>query len=263
MALAYAPWCGDPITVDHENLVKGYSASPTMLGRGHTLLDPAGPPWVRHASALSARWKRLMPSGCIEPRVLGLSSAARGWRVGWFVRDDEHISQHSARREGGMYLCFVESRVDSRVTQGDSHFLHIRCSRSTIARVQASSACLSISSPRYFSLRALCTAKLTPFAGDTGTAGHPDAQGKEGGCAAAWTRECRCLAARSRCATRRLAQRRGPRGRGLAGGWHRIRACARRLAAGRVAAGQDALWWDRGNQRGGLIAGGSGDGRRG
>jgi transcription factor C subunit 6 len=48
-ALAYAPWTGEPVTVDHESIVKAYAASPAMLGRGHTLIDPAGPPWVRGA----------------------------------------------------------------------------------------------------------------------------------------------------------------------------------------------------------------------
>lgn len=32
--------------MDHENTVKAYAASPSMLGRGHTLLEPLGPVWV-------------------------------------------------------------------------------------------------------------------------------------------------------------------------------------------------------------------------
>jgi len=32
--------------MDHENTVKVYSASPSMLGRGHSLFEPQGPVWV-------------------------------------------------------------------------------------------------------------------------------------------------------------------------------------------------------------------------
>jgi len=45
--MAFSPYAGGPITLDHENTVKAYSASPSMLGRGHTLFEPQGPVWVR------------------------------------------------------------------------------------------------------------------------------------------------------------------------------------------------------------------------
>ncbi|KAF8163757.1 hypothetical protein B0H34DRAFT_650320 [Crassisporium funariophilum] len=48
--LAFSPFAGGPITIDHENTVKAYSASPSMLGRGHSLLEPQGPVWSVHAS---------------------------------------------------------------------------------------------------------------------------------------------------------------------------------------------------------------------
>jgi len=44
--MAFSPFGGGPVTIDHENIVKAYSASPSMLGRGHTLLEPQGPVWV-------------------------------------------------------------------------------------------------------------------------------------------------------------------------------------------------------------------------
>lgn len=46
-AITYSPFTGGPITMDRENTVKAYSASPSMLGRGHTLLEPKGSVWVR------------------------------------------------------------------------------------------------------------------------------------------------------------------------------------------------------------------------
>ncbi|KAH8828172.1 hypothetical protein DL96DRAFT_1669346 [Flagelloscypha sp. PMI_526] len=49
-AMIYGPYVSGPITIDHENIVKAYSASPSMLGRGHLLLEPQGPIWSIHAS---------------------------------------------------------------------------------------------------------------------------------------------------------------------------------------------------------------------
>ncbi|KAJ3511591.1 hypothetical protein NLJ89_g4010 [Agrocybe chaxingu] len=49
-AMAFSPFGGGPITLDHENTVKAYSASPSMLARGHTLFEPQGPVWSIHAS---------------------------------------------------------------------------------------------------------------------------------------------------------------------------------------------------------------------
>jgi hypothetical protein len=46
-ALVYSHFTSGPITIDHENVVKAYSASPSMLGRGHMLFEPRGPVWVR------------------------------------------------------------------------------------------------------------------------------------------------------------------------------------------------------------------------
>ncbi|KAK0496724.1 hypothetical protein EDD18DRAFT_1309270 [Armillaria luteobubalina] len=48
--MAFSPFAGGPITIDHENIVKAYSASPSMLGRGHTLMEPQGPVWCLSAS---------------------------------------------------------------------------------------------------------------------------------------------------------------------------------------------------------------------
>ncbi|EGN95833.1 hypothetical protein SERLA73DRAFT_187061 [Serpula lacrymans var. lacrymans S7.3] len=44
-SVTYSPYAGGPIMIDHDNSVKAYSVSPTMLGRGHVLLEPNGPVW--------------------------------------------------------------------------------------------------------------------------------------------------------------------------------------------------------------------------
>ncbi|EIN07154.1 hypothetical protein PUNSTDRAFT_104680 [Punctularia strigosozonata HHB-11173 SS5] len=43
--MAFSPYSGGPVTIDHENIVKVYSASPLTLGRGHGLMEPNGPVW--------------------------------------------------------------------------------------------------------------------------------------------------------------------------------------------------------------------------
>ncbi|KZT09673.1 uncharacterized protein LAESUDRAFT_810652 [Laetiporus sulphureus 93-53] len=49
-SMCYSPYCGGPVTIDHENIIKSYSVSPLMLGRGHMLLEPDGPTWCISAS---------------------------------------------------------------------------------------------------------------------------------------------------------------------------------------------------------------------
>lgn len=55
--MAYSPFSGGPVTIDHENVVKAYSVVPSMLGRGHTLLEPLGPVWVRHSFFVFSRFR--------------------------------------------------------------------------------------------------------------------------------------------------------------------------------------------------------------
>ena len=37
--MAFSPYAGGPITMDHENTVKAYAASPNMLGSGRSLVE--------------------------------------------------------------------------------------------------------------------------------------------------------------------------------------------------------------------------------
>ncbi|TFK46673.1 hypothetical protein OE88DRAFT_1648431 [Heliocybe sulcata] len=43
--LANSVYAGGAITIDHENTVKVFQTTPTMLGRGHTFIEPGGPVW--------------------------------------------------------------------------------------------------------------------------------------------------------------------------------------------------------------------------
>ncbi|KAF8550445.1 hypothetical protein OG21DRAFT_1446590 [Imleria badia] len=46
----YSTFATAPIMIDHDNSVKSYSVSPSMLGRGHILMEPDGPIWSVSAS---------------------------------------------------------------------------------------------------------------------------------------------------------------------------------------------------------------------
>ncbi|KAI0723855.1 hypothetical protein C8T65DRAFT_627670 [Cerioporus squamosus] len=48
--ISFSPYTGSAITIDHENIIKAYSLSPVMLGRGHTIIEPNGPIWSIAAS---------------------------------------------------------------------------------------------------------------------------------------------------------------------------------------------------------------------
>jgi transcription factor C subunit 6 len=52
-SIAYSPYLSAVVTIDHENTIKSYSVSPSTLGRGHALMDPSGPVWVRNLSCSS------------------------------------------------------------------------------------------------------------------------------------------------------------------------------------------------------------------
>jgi transcription factor C subunit 6 len=40
---AFSPFISGLVTIDHENIIKVCSLSPTTLGKGHELVEPGGP----------------------------------------------------------------------------------------------------------------------------------------------------------------------------------------------------------------------------
>ena len=44
--VCYAPYAGGPVSVD-QGQVKATSFAPSMLNKGHTIIEPEGPVWVR------------------------------------------------------------------------------------------------------------------------------------------------------------------------------------------------------------------------
>ncbi|KAF9462752.1 hypothetical protein BDZ94DRAFT_707255 [Collybia nuda] len=98
-AMAFSPFGGGPVTIDHENIVKAYSASPSMLGRGHTLLEPQGPVWSVSASDYHPQLAVGSADGsCMTTN--SLRSTRRGGSVPFFVHK---IYQMDYSRNSGLF----------------------------------------------------------------------------------------------------------------------------------------------------------------
>ncbi|KAJ3576235.1 hypothetical protein NP233_g555 [Leucocoprinus birnbaumii] len=97
--MSYSAYGGGPVTIDHENIVKAYSASASMLGRGHTLLEPQGPIW----SISSSDWHPQLSVGSADGSCLTtnmLRSTRRSGAVPFFVHK---IFQMDYQRKTGEY----------------------------------------------------------------------------------------------------------------------------------------------------------------
>lgn len=46
MDVTYSPHCQGVVSTDLENVAKVFSIVPSMLGRGHQILEVEGPVWV-------------------------------------------------------------------------------------------------------------------------------------------------------------------------------------------------------------------------
>ncbi|KAF8075956.1 hypothetical protein FPV67DRAFT_1558547 [Lyophyllum atratum] len=98
-AMAFSPFGGGPVTIDHENIVKAYSASPSMLGRGHTLLEPQGPVWSVNASDFHPQLAVGSADGSCTT-TNSLRSTRRGGSVPFFIHK---IYQLDYSRKSGVY----------------------------------------------------------------------------------------------------------------------------------------------------------------
>ena len=45
--ISFSPYIAGVISIDHENSVKVFSVSPSLLGKGHNLFNANSPTWVR------------------------------------------------------------------------------------------------------------------------------------------------------------------------------------------------------------------------
>ena len=97
-SLALSPYSVGPITMDHENTlrVKAYSASPSMLGRGHSLVEPQGSVG-RHGSPFTSKKFRsvYMPPIFILNWPLALQMG---------LARNKFVEKNETRRHCGMYF---------------------------------------------------------------------------------------------------------------------------------------------------------------
>ncbi|KAH7906081.1 hypothetical protein BJ138DRAFT_1016773 [Hygrophoropsis aurantiaca] len=98
-SVAYSAFAAGPIMIDNENAVKAYAVSPSMLGRGHVLLEPGGPVWSVDASDYHPQLAVGSADGtCITTNML--RSTRRGGAVPFFVHK---IYQLDYSRKSGEY----------------------------------------------------------------------------------------------------------------------------------------------------------------
>ncbi|KAH9484533.1 Transcription factor tau subunit sfc6 [Psilocybe cubensis] len=114
-ALAFSPFAGGPITMDHENTVKAYSASPSMLGRGHSLFEPLGPIWSVHASDFHPQLAVGASDGTLSTTNM-LRSTRRGGSVPFFVHKIFQMDYNRITKEYRMLDHFLPQESIDRPT---------------------------------------------------------------------------------------------------------------------------------------------------
>ncbi|THU84354.1 hypothetical protein K435DRAFT_733265 [Dendrothele bispora CBS 962.96] len=113
--MAYPPFGGGPVTIDHENIVKAYSASPRMLGRGHMLMEPQGPVWSVAASDYHPQLAVGSADGtCTTTNML--RSTRRGGSVPFFVHKIFHLDYSRNIKEFRMLEKFLPQETQDRPT---------------------------------------------------------------------------------------------------------------------------------------------------
>ncbi|ESK88790.1 hypothetical protein Moror_17124 [Moniliophthora roreri MCA 2997] len=116
-AMTHSPFVGGPITIDHENIVKAYSASPRMLGRGHLLLEPQGPVWNLSASDYHPQLAVGSSDGsCLTTNML--RSARRSGSVPFFVHKVYQMDYSRNLKEYRMLDRFLPQETQEKPTAG-------------------------------------------------------------------------------------------------------------------------------------------------
>ncbi|KAF9473862.1 hypothetical protein BDN70DRAFT_885457 [Pholiota conissans] len=114
-ALTFSPYAGGPITMDHENTVKAYSASASMLGRGHSLFEPQGPVWTVHASDFHPQLIAGAADGsCSTTNIL--RSTRRGGSVPFFVHKVFQMDYNRKTKEYRVLDHFLPQESFDRTT---------------------------------------------------------------------------------------------------------------------------------------------------
>ncbi|KAF5368890.1 hypothetical protein D9758_003108 [Tetrapyrgos nigripes] len=120
--MAYPTFGGGPVTIDHENIVKAYSVSPRMLGRGHMLMEPQGPVWSVSACDYHPQLAVGAADGtCTTTNML--RSTRRGGSVPFFVHKIYHLDYSRSLKESRILERFLPQETQDRPTarSGQKH----------------------------------------------------------------------------------------------------------------------------------------------
>ncbi|KAI0797510.1 hypothetical protein C8Q75DRAFT_738495 [Abortiporus biennis] len=112
-SVCYSTYYGGPITIDQENTVKAYSLAPTMLGRGHRLLEPDGPVWSVTASDYHPQLAIGVADGsCLTTNTS--RSTRRGGAVPFLVHKVYQVDYSRDTEEYRMLEHFLPTEVQDR-----------------------------------------------------------------------------------------------------------------------------------------------------
>ncbi|KAJ3763895.1 hypothetical protein EV360DRAFT_77973 [Lentinula raphanica] len=112
-AMSYSPYGGGPVTVDHDDSVKAYSASPKMLGRGHMLMEPLGPVWSISSSDYHPQLAVGAADGTCTTTNL-LRSTRRGGSVPFFAHKIYQLDYNRTTKEFRMLEQFFPQETQDR-----------------------------------------------------------------------------------------------------------------------------------------------------
>ena len=133
--------------MDHENTIKAYAASPSMLGRGHTLLEPLGPVWVRDVYLRRRNaWAHLPHTiKCVDASdyhpQLAVAAADGTCSTSNMLRSPRRGGSVVSPQAAGDLAC-------AQPSSSLSHFLFISSIRWTTAASRRSTECWTVSYPR-------------------------------------------------------------------------------------------------------------------
>ncbi|CAK5284390.1 unnamed protein product [Mycena citricolor] len=112
--MTYSAFASGPITIDHENIIKAYSVSPSLLGRGHTLIEPEGP--SVHASDFHPQLAIGSADGVCSTTNM-LRSNRRSGSVPFFVHKIYQLDYNRKTEEFRMLEHFLPLEAQDRPTQ--------------------------------------------------------------------------------------------------------------------------------------------------
>ncbi|KAI0063453.1 hypothetical protein BV25DRAFT_1915354 [Artomyces pyxidatus] len=115
--IPYSQYAGGPITIDHENIIKAYSVSPSMLGRGHTLMEPSGPVWCASTSDYHPQLAIGSADGTCGTTNM-LRSTRRGGSVPFLWHKIYQLDYSRTSRTYRMFERFLPQETPDRSTSG-------------------------------------------------------------------------------------------------------------------------------------------------